>query len=172
MVKCERGGQSGQLRAIDVGAGLGVETHYLLKKGWYVTAIEPNKFLANQIYLNHPNSSSRLAIINDKIENINIGSFDLMYAGYSLQYIDKKNIQDVICKFHKSLTPNGFFIAQFFGPLNQLSTHENTATYDSIEISSLFKTNWIVHECDEYKGFGSRHPDQFWHFNTVIAQPL
>lgn len=110
--------------ALDLGAGVGNETAYLLQNGWKVWAID-GESLSQKTILNREdiNTEQRqnLTFILSRYADVNwktIPSVDLIMASHSLLAINKADYKKVWRLISSKLKPGGKFVGNFFG-LNQ-----------------------------------------------------
>ncbi len=92
-------------RIIDVGCGPGVDSEYMLTKGFEVVGIDLSLKMLKLARKKNPNAIFQ----QEDIREINFeqGTFDGILASYSLIHIPKKDIPNVLKTFFKILRPNG-----------------------------------------------------------------
>ncbi len=112
---------SHEKRALDLGAGAGNDTAYLLKHGWKVWANDAEKEATNIIASRHDIEPYRhnLTIVEKSFSEIpwnDLPQFDLVYAGYSLPFINQSKFKEVWSHIVQAIKSNGIFAGHFFGP--------------------------------------------------------
>ncbi len=112
--------KNNNLRALDIGCSIFNESKILLKKGFFVKAIDNNKSLKKEsqkiisdkfIYLNH-------SVVDCVIEK---NYYDIVIAFYSLPFILPNNFDKTFKKIKESIKKNGVFCGHFFGKNDDFS---------------------------------------------------
>lgn len=110
--------------ALDLGAGSGNDTAYLLKNGWHVWAndkeSEAIRIIAKRIDIEP--YQKNLTLIQAKFTDLlwdSLPVFDLIYAGYALPFINKDNFNEIWDNIIKALKPQGILAVHFFGTHHQ-----------------------------------------------------
>jgi SAM-dependent methyltransferase len=107
-------------RALDLGCGTGIDTIYLLKKGWQVVSIDMNQLALDILQEQVKNictsdELNRLTPLCCKIEDYPFNQkFHLINATRSLPFCDPSQIQMVWKRLIKSLEIDAFFVGQFY----------------------------------------------------------
>lgn len=95
--------------AIDLGAGVGNDTKFLIDEGFEVTCIDIEEKSKEEI-LNKIENKSKLKIIIDNFENINLHKADLIYSCFSLCFCTPNKIDNLINEIIGNIEPEGFFV--------------------------------------------------------------
>lgn len=105
--------------AIDLGAGAGNETAFLLNAGWSVWAIDASstaiKMLARRADEHH---KQQLHVVHTQFKGINwpaLPKADLIVAISSLSFNAPEDFQAVWQKVAAHVKPGGYFVGNFFG---------------------------------------------------------
>src|ERR1700737_2218874 len=94
--------------ALDVGAGAGRDTAYLLDRGWRVTAIDSSPSAIKALErLTHPN----LRVVAIRVEDFVPSACDLVTAQFSLPFIATEQFTVTIQRLRDSVRPNGVIAA-------------------------------------------------------------
>lgn len=107
-------------KALDLGAGVGNDTVYLLQNGWTVWANDKEEEAINilearsdiQVYKN------KLKLIKSDFNALpwdTLPTFNLVYAGYSLPFLNKNDFYKIWKKLINQLEPNGLIAVHLFG---------------------------------------------------------
>lgn len=101
-------------RALDLGAGAGRDTRYLLERGFTVTAVDAD-----------PGSVARLAAlpqerlraVQSTFEDfaLDTATYDLINAQFTLPFVPPAHFFTVFARIKAALVPGGVFAGQFFG---------------------------------------------------------
>ncbi|MDR4534661.1 class I SAM-dependent methyltransferase [Glutamicibacter sp. PS] len=104
-------------RALDLGAGAGVETRALLAAGWSVHAIDSAPGSATQIREGLTGErAARLTIGEHSFADLDaLPASDLVYAGYSLPFMDRNAFGDFWPLLTESVRPGGWVAVNLFG---------------------------------------------------------
>ena len=107
-------------RALDLGAGTGNDTAYLLKHGWKVWAndIEPEaiKVIASRNDI-EPYAQNLILMQKSFIDLpwAHLPQFNLIYAGYSLPFAHPLEFMKIWNHIVQAIKPGGIFAGHFFG---------------------------------------------------------
>ncbi len=95
-------------RALDVGCGSGMFSHYLAGNGWSVTAIDASPEMIEQARAS--DATHTIQFLNDTIESVALASnsFDLILCLSMLEYIEED--EAAIQKFFQLLKPGGSLV--------------------------------------------------------------
>lgn len=156
--------------ALDLGAGGGKDTKFLLDQGFQVTAVDKDpqvtKILSD--LLSHP----KLTFDNVTFDKFNFGKYDLINAHFSLPFNPKLSFEEVWSKTKEALNPGGVFVGQFFGPTdswNTSSSDMNFHTHD--QVRGLLAGLEIVQLSEEnFDGTTTLGTPKHWHIFHVIAR--
>ncbi len=165
--------------AIDVGAGVGNETLYLLQQGYTVTSVEPDTSVVNLLTAREELQSftKNLTVLNNTFEDISWSSLapvDLFVASYSLPYVRPEKFPTVWNQIVDHIKPEGYFVGQLFTPeYGGFKEHEREAMtfLRKEEIAGLFKDfiikqfSFVDEESTNYAGEPVRA-----NYYEVIAQ--
>jgi SAM-dependent methyltransferase len=162
-------------RALDLGAGAGRDTRYLLDEGFEVTAVDASPELdAMLAALPH---QARLRVVVSRFEDFDFESYDLVNASFALPFTPPEAFDRVFASLRRSLHPAGIFSGQLFGTedtWNQPGQHIEDAHltfHTRAEVDSLL-TGMDVLRLDErledgQTALGER---KRWHVFTILAR--
>lgn len=106
--------------ALDLGAGTGNDTAFLLKNGWHVWANDIEKE-AIKIIASREDIlpyKKNLVLIHKSFIDLpwhTLPQFDLIYAGYSLPFATPTDFMEIWKQIKQALLPEGLFAGHFFG---------------------------------------------------------
>jgi SAM-dependent methyltransferase len=103
-------------QAVEIGFGDGTETLALLEAGWRVLAIDPAPAAAEVLRSQVADGArDRLTITSAPAEDVELPPFDLLYAGYSLPFLDPARFGSFWERVRSALRPGGFLVINVFG---------------------------------------------------------
>jgi SAM-dependent methyltransferase len=155
--------------ALDVGAGAGRDTAYLLDRGWRVTAIDSSPSAIKALErLANPN----LRVVAVRVEDFVPSACDLINAQFSLPFIATEQFAVTVPLLRDSVRPNGLFAATFFGKRDAWNVAGTNLTFSTrSEIEELFH-GWDVIELTEVEEDGrvATGSPKHWHVHHLIAR--
>src|SRR5258708_22490997 len=107
--------------ALDLGAGAGRDTRYLLANGWRVTAVDQEP---GSIALLKELPQERLQTIQSSFEDFTFApeSYDLINAHFSLPFVPSEKFPQEFSLIYEALKPVIAFSSQIFGIHNIWTT--------------------------------------------------
>lgn len=158
-------------QAIEIGFGDGRETLALLEAGWRVLAIDPTPTAADVLRSQVPPSTAdRIAIATAPAESVELPPFDLLYAGYSLPFLDPARFDEFWAGVRRGLRAGGFLVINFFGPHDSWAGREEMSFIDLETVKGLvvgLEVLAIDEQDEDGESFlGPKH----WHVFDVIAR--
>ena len=160
--------------AIDLGCGSGNDTIYLLKKNYFVTAVDKENDVID-IIKNRISDTSKLKCIIEKFENIKLeeNQADLVVSNLSIYFCNPKCFKKFCNEFTKSISPNGYFVGNFLGKEDEWSKDTNRTFVNEKEIKNIFKNFKIIYLNEKkYKKLTAKGNMKFWDVYEVIAKKL
>jgi SAM-dependent methyltransferase len=100
-------------RALDLGAGAGRDTRYLLEQGFDVTAVDASPEV-EEILAGLPHQE-RLRVCCSRFEDFDYETYDLVNAAYAVPFVPPESFDRVFRDLLGSLTRRGVFCGQLFG---------------------------------------------------------
>ncbi|OAH50408.1 class I SAM-dependent methyltransferase [Microbacterium oleivorans] len=158
--------------AIDLGAGDGVDSRFLLDQGWQVVAVDATPGLRERIAASGHASSwldardASFAAVDD------LPDADLVFASYSLPFASVAEFAHIWELLTAALRPRGVFAGQLFGHRDDWAERDDVLTHSASEVAELL-SDWeivelVERERDGPSGRGPKH----WHFFDIIARRL
>jgi SAM-dependent methyltransferase len=166
-----------QKNALDIGAGVGNDTAFLLKNNWHVWAndkeAEAIKIISSRKDIEQ--YKSNLVLITASFVDIpwqELPQFNLVYAGFSLPFAQPKDFMDIWSNIKNVLLPGGVFAGHFFGPEHSAFNSwqkQEMSFFTEQQLRELFQEFEILsfETCYE-KSFWGSVTQEF----TVIARKL
>lgn len=156
-------------RALDLGAGAGRDTRYLLEHGFEVTAVdaEPRavEFLSA---LDQP----RLRVVRSSFEDFPFATYDIVSAQFALPFMPPDRFYGVFTRLKAALAPGGIFAGQFFGIHDEFNGSRTTMTFltraeaESL-LADLETLEFTEEDADGHKADGS---PKHWHVFHILAR--
>ncbi len=163
--------------AVDLGAGTGRDTLYLLRKGWRVIALD-YELLALEIITNRAHNEGlcqfevQLNTFKDMVLPENV---DLINASFSLPFCDPQDFPECWKNIIDHLAIGGRFSGQFFGDQDEWVSNSPEMTFLTEEqIKNLFKDNFEIEYIEVQKGLipTSQSPNKNWHLVHIVAKKV
>lgn len=157
--------------AIDLGCGTGRDTHYLLKNGLSVIAIDKEKEAINQLISELQSKfQSQLKAVVSSFENMELPQSNLINASFSLPFCLPQNFENTWSKIYLSLKKDGVFSGQIFGVNDEWASNDIT-TFSKQEIEDLFDSfSYISFEEVERHGKDAMGRPKYWHIFHIVAK--
>ena len=160
----------GTRSALDVGAGTGRDTLFLLKKGWRVTAIDSNK---QGIELIRSKASkectSNLEVLELDFDHIPLHKkYDLVISNWSIDYASPETYPTILKNLKSLVSKNGRLAISFFGD-------EHTGIKKSV-VHTLHKQSEILpmigddFEIEYFNAVKQHRKGYVWHVFEVVAK--
>jgi tellurite methyltransferase len=157
------------LKAVDFGAGAGVDTKYLLERGFSVCAIDKHE--QSNLLLNTLIGFGDLEVINQDFSIVEIPSNSFFYSSLSLPFCEANSFDDIWLRIVESIEVDGLFCGNFFGKNDDWK--DKLHTHSDEDISNLFSRFKILDRTEEEKDAPSATgPTKHWHIITIIAQKV
>jgi tellurite methyltransferase len=156
--------------ALDVGAGAGRDTAYLLRRGWRVTAVDASPSAAAA--LRRLPLQDELSVVVSSVEDFQPAIYDLVNAQFSLPFIARNQFDATVQRLRDSVRPGGAMAATFFGRNDEWNVPGAAQTFSTqADIERLFGGWELVQlsEVDE-DGHVADGTPKHWHVFHVIAQ--
>ena len=158
-------------QAVEIGFGDGTETLALLAEGWRVFGIEVTPGAVDVLRARvAADAEDLLELRIGAAQDVALPAFDLLYAGYSLSFIDPGRFATFWARLRDALRPGGFLILNIFGT-NDSWAGDPTMTFvgrddldrlfDGLEVLDL-----QVEDADGPSFGGPKH----WHVFDVVAR--
>jgi SAM-dependent methyltransferase len=119
-------------QALDLGAGAGRDTRYLLAQGFQVTAVDAQAdSVALLATLAPQGAPERLLVIKSTFEDFpfETSAYDLINAQFALPFVARDHFFAVFSRIKAGLTPGGVFAGQFFGVHDEWNVTDTDMTF-------------------------------------------
>ena len=158
--------------AIDLGCGAGVETRALLDAGWSVTAIDGAASTEEHVLAATDGAApGRLTIRTAGFSTLTeLPGADLVYAGYSLPFVDPRAFATLWSTVRSSLRPGGWFAGNLFGDRDSWADTLDGTFLTRLQARSLFAGLDVVRFEEEDADGRAFSGPKHWHVFDVIAR--
>jgi tellurite methyltransferase len=157
--------------ALDLGAGAGRDTQYLLARGWRVTAVdsEPTAIAVLQTL-----PQDNLRVVQSSFEDFAYEreAFDLVSAQFALPFIPKARFGAVFARIKQAIRPGGVLTGQFFGLHDEWNAPDTEMTFLTREQVDALLDDLHVRALTEEDHMGTTATGgrKHWHVFHVLAQ--
>lgn len=158
-------------RALDLGAGAGRDTRYLLEQGFDVTAVDADPHAA--LYLSALAEPPCLSVVVSSFEDFPFATtYDLISSQFALPFLPRDRFADIFARLKAALAPGGVFAGQFFGVHDEWNIPERNMTFHTrAEVESLLSDLDTIElteeDADGTKADGS---PKHWHIFHILAR--
>jgi SAM-dependent methyltransferase len=159
-------------RALDLGAGGGVDTRFLLSRGWHVVAIDSSADAVRRLGELAPGSDGRLRVRQaDFAGDLGLESVDLVHAGFSLPFCRPDRFDALWRQVEAALPHRGILAGQLFGDRDSWAARYDDMTFHTASEVDRLLHGWEVlrldvHEHDGDSYVGPKH----WHVFHILAR--
>jgi trans-aconitate methyltransferase len=158
--------------ALDLGAGGGIDTRYLLDRGWRVVAIDSSVDAVRRLEELTPDADGRLRVRRaDFASDLGLEPVDLVHAGFSLPFCRPDRFAALWRQVEAALPSRGILAGQLFGDRDSWAADYDDMTFHTaLDVDRLLH-GWEVlrldvHEHDGDSYVGPKH----WHVFHLLAR--
>jgi SAM-dependent methyltransferase len=156
-------------RALDLGAGAGRDTRYLLEHGFQVTAVDAEPGAAALLATLPPD---HLQVVQSSFEDFAFATYDLISAQFALPFMPRDRFATMFGRLKAALAPGGVFAGQFFGVHDEYNNTERVMTFlTRAEAEDLLSDLEVIElteeDADGHKADGS---PKHWHVFHILAR--
>lgn len=158
--------------AIELGSGAGNDTVYLIKNNWNVCAIDREDVEGRITNRLNKQELERFSFKKQEFENLKLEKNNLIVANYCLPFCNKDKFKELWDKIKESISPNGYFVGNFFGVNDSWNGMKDQMVFlSNTQVMELFNDFDVVRfkevEKDGLTGLGIM---KHWHIFDVIAK--
>lgn len=157
-------------KALDLGAGAGRDTLFLLEKGWTVDSVDSEPRSAHVLAkLPH---QERLRHHISRFDEFEFGRYDLVNAQFTLPFNPPSTFKTMFMRLKSSLLPGATLSCVFFGPHDEWNTADkNMSFHDEAQIRELCSGLEILELAEtEEDGQTALLTPKHWHVFRVLAR--
>jgi tellurite methyltransferase len=158
--------------AIDLGCGDGVETRFLLARGWQVLAVDQQPEALAHLQASVPLAQhGQLSVQLAAFHEAQLPPADLIYAGLSLPYCAPRHFVIAWRKLISALRPGGRFAGHLFGERDDYARYPGVTGQSRGQVQTLLQ-ELTIELCDETEGdvVAADGAARHWHKFEVIAR--
>jgi SAM-dependent methyltransferase len=164
----------GEHEAVDLGCGSGIDTLAMLRRGWRVLATDAEPEAIERVRGRvPPELGDRIRTELTAMEDVELPTSDLVWAGFSLFFCDPARFADVWTKVRGSIRPGGRFAGQLLGDRDTWAGDEGISSFTRSGAERLFD-GWEVERFDEEDEDGEAcSGPKHWHvFHVAARRPV
>jgi tellurite methyltransferase len=162
----------GKGRALDLGAGAGRDTRYLLAQGFQVTAVDSEPRSVALLSALPPDC---LRVVQSTFADFAFAAdapYALITAQFALPFMPRDHFADMFARLKAALAPGGIFTGQFFGVHDEWNTPDRAMTFHTrVEVEALLSDletiEFAEEDADSSTADGS---PKHWHVFHVLAR--
>jgi len=156
-------------RALDLGAGAGRDTRYLLEQGFQVTAVDSDP---RSVAMLRALPQANLLVVQSSFEEFTFASYDLISSQFALPFTPAEHFPEVFARVEAALAPGGIFAGQLFGIHDQWNVPGNTMTFltrvgAEALLTDLETLEFTEEDADGHIADGS---PKHWHAFHILAR--
>jgi SAM-dependent methyltransferase len=151
--------------ALDVGAGAGRDTAYLIERGWHVTAVDSSP--ASVKLLRGLGPGDRLRVELSAVQDFEPGIYDLVNAQFSLPFITPPRFAPTVRRLQAAVRPGGVMAATFFGPHDEWNAPGSEMSFTTKEEAEQFFARWDIVELTEIEEDGTTATGGAKHWDVI-----
>ena len=170
-----RAGDGAGRTAIDFGCGAGVETRALLRAGWHVHAIDAAPGTRQRVLTTTEVSDpTRLTIqVSDFHDLVELPAADLVYAGYSLHFVQPRDFPRVWTLLRASLLPGAWLAVNLLGERDSWAADPDMTFLSEASARALLRGLDLVSFTEEDEDGPAHSGPKHWHvFDVIARRPL
>lgn len=156
--------------ALDVGAGAGRDTAYLLRRGWRVTAVDASPAAAAA--LRQLRLLGKLRVVVSAVEDFALATYDLVNAQFSLPFMQRSQFDATVRRLRDSVCASGVMAATFFGEHDEWNVAGSEQTFSTRSGIEHAFSGWELLELTEVDEDGQTADGtpKHWHVFHLIAR--
>jgi trans-aconitate methyltransferase len=159
-------------RAVDLGAGSGVDSRFLVDRGWQVTAIDNSADAMRRLTELAASANGSLRVRQaDLADDLDLEPVELVHAGFSLPFCPPDRFQALWRQIESALVAGGVLAAQLFGDRDSWAAAYDDLTFHTADEVDRLIRGWQVRriqvaEHDGTSYVGPKH----WHVFHIVAR--
>ena len=160
--------------AIELGCGAGNDTVYLIKNNWNVVAIDREDVAERISKRLREQEKEKFIFQKQNFETLKIEKTNLIVANNCLSFCNKDKFKELWNKINESVSPNGYFVGNFFGVKDSWNgIKADMVFFTKEQVMELFVDFEIIRfeeiEKDGLTGLGKM---KHWHVFDVVARKI
>lgn len=171
------GAATASRHAIDIGCGVGRDSHELLRRGWRVWATDFNDdSQRHTLGAAPPGTSGRLAYVASAMEDLPANPqlprvADLINASFALPFCNPEKFADLWRWIERTVRPGGRFAGQFFGDRDEWACIRPKSHFTRAQVEELFH-GWAFEHFEEVEkeGDDAMGNTKYHHVFHIVAR--
>lgn len=162
----DRAGPGAGRRAVELGCGAGIEAAALLAAGWRVHAIDSAPGTLDRV-----GPRAGLTVVEADLAGLNrLPAADLLYSGYSLQYLDPADFAHVWGLIRESLRPGGWLAVDLLGDRDEWAGTPGETFLSGDAVRELVAGLDVVRMDEEDASGPAYGGTKHWHVFHLVAR--
>src|SRR5258706_2519641 len=155
--------------ALDLGAGAGRDTVFLLEQAFHVTAVDRER---SSIVILETLPQQNLTLVQSAFADFTFETYDIITAQYALPFNPKETFNEVLAKLKRALRPGGICTGQLFGIHDEWNKPDVDMTFLTVEQAHELLSDLELIELQdvELDGTTADHTPKHWHLFHIIAR--
>jgi len=156
--------------ALDLGAGAGKDSRYLLENGYRVTAVDSDP--ASKKFLQKLPDQNKLTIVTATLQDFDFEKYNLITSWFTLSFLPEEDLIDVFSKIKESLNPGGIFTGNVFGVDDEWSNSRSEMSFLTMQQTKelLDGLDVLILKESKHDGFLANGKPKHWHVFIIVAR--
>lgn len=158
--------------ALDLGAGEGSDTRFLLQQGWRVHAIDDADAADDRIRANVPADRREYLTVEQRAfeDILELPPADLVYASYALPFCRPAHFPVLWEAIREAMAPSGWFAGELFGPHDTWAGRTDMNFHDRAAVDQLLEGLDVLDLIEEDRDGAMVGGTKHWHVFHIIAR--
>lgn len=173
----QNGATTAPRQAIDIGCGVGRDSHELLRRRWHVWATDFNDdSQRHTLGAAPPGTGDRLAYVASAMEDLPANTqiprvADLINASFALPFCNPEKFADLWRWIERTVRPGGRFAGQFFGDRDEWACIRPKSHFTRAQVEQLFH-GWMFEHFEEVEkeGDDAMGNTKYHHVFHIVAR--
>jgi SAM-dependent methyltransferase len=151
--------------ALDIGAGAGRDSAYLLEAGWHVTAVDSSPAAVDLLRRLAP--EDRLRVVRAAAQDFEPGTYDLVNAQFSLPFVPPPRFDATVRRLQQSVRAGGVMAVTFFGLRDEWNVAGSRLTFTTEDEVRRRFAGWGILELTEIDEDGTTATGGHKHWDVI-----
>lgn len=152
--------------AIDLGAGDGLESRELARRGWTVTSFDADAGFEARL----AEVPGVTAVRRDFTQIAELPASDLVFAGFSLPFCPPEHFATLWQAIRECLAPDGLLAVELFGPDDEWAGTPGMSFHSRVEVEGMLRGLELRQLTEDNRDGRSFDGPKHWHVFHVLAR--